>query len=332
MTENKGILVYAQLNREKELENVVFELANAGNELSKKLNDEPVQAVLITGLQDVSKLKETLKNNGFDKVYLIQNERLEKYSTDLYVKVFVDLVQEIKPSIVLFGATTQGRDLASAVSSRLNTGLTADCVKLDINEKGQLASTRPTFGGHLMATILCKTYPQMATVRPKVLKMTEAPIVKDTEFVEFNANIDNVVDRVELVEFIKRKEITGTRLDEAEIVVAGGKGVKTESGFNLLKKLAIVLGGSVAASRGAVEMGLADSSIQIGQTGKTIVPKIYIAVGISGAVQHLVGMNGSDKIIAINTDENAPIFNIADVGIVGDFNEILPELINRLKG
>lgn len=329
--ENKGILIYAEITREGNLAPVVLELANAATELSQKLENELISALVITKNGDIEHIKNELKNNGFDKVYIVQDDRLENYSTELYSKIAIDLVKEIKPSIMLIGATTQGRDIAPRISSTLNTGLTADCTGLDINEKGMLAATRPTFGGNLMATILCKNFPQMASVRPKVLKKAENPVVKNTEFITIQPDIDNVEKKTELVEFIKNAQTTGKRIDEAEIIVSGGRGMSAE-GFKMLEELATLLNGSVGASRAAVDAGWVDHSIQVGQTGKTVTPKIYIACGISGAVQHLVGMNSSDKILAINTDPKAPIFSIADVGIVGNAFEIVPELIKQLKG
>ncbi len=331
MEENKGILIYAEVTREGELAPVVLELANTAQDLAGKLGGVEVNALVITKLKEIENIKAELKNNGFDKVYIVQDERLQNYSTEYYSKISIDLIKEIKPQIVLIGATTQGRDLAPRISSSLNTGLTADCTSLDINEKGQLASTRPTFGGNLMATILCKNMPQMATVRPKVLKKAENPVVKDTQFVNVTPKIDEVTPKVELVELIKNVQSTEKRIDEAEVIVAGGKGLKSPEGFKMLEELADLLGGAVGASRSAVDAGWADHSIQIGQTGKTVMPKLYIACGISGAIQHTVGMNASDKIIAINKDPKAPIFQIADIGIVGDVYEIVPELINALK-
>lgn len=332
MEENKGILIYGELTREGQLVPVVLELAGAAQDLrSKCCEGTEIAALVITKTGDIENVKNELKNNGFDKVYVAQDDRLTDYSTELYSKVAIDLISQVKPAIVLLGATTQGRDLGPRLSSSLNTGLTADCTNLDINEKGQLAATRPTFGGNLMATILCKNFPQMATVRPKVLKKAENPIIKNTEFVSITVDIDNVVKKVELVEFIKNVQLTGKRIDEAEIIVAGGKGLKSLDGFKMLEELANLLGGAVGASRAAVDAGWADHSIQVGQTGKTVMPKIYIACGIAGAIQHTVGMNASDKIIAINKDAKAPIFNIADIGIVGDVYEIVPELIKMLK-
>ncbi len=326
MSEDKGILIYTEITRDGEVAPVVYELMNAAQDLSQKLGWVEVNALVITS---DFKFHDALK--GFDKVYFVQDSRLKDYSNDYYSKIAIDLIKEVRPEIVLIGATTQGRDLAPRISSSLNTGLTADCTKLDINEKGMLAATRPTFGGNLMATILCKNMPQMASVRPKVLKKADEPIVKDTQFIEMKPQIDDIEKKVEIVDFIKNIQSTGKRIDEAEIVVAGGKGMKSPEGFKLLTDLAEVLGGAVGASRAAVDAGWVDHSIQVGQTGKTVMPKLYIACAISGAIQHTVGMNAAEKIIAINKDSKAPIFQVADVGIVGDVFEILPEMIEMLK-
>lgn len=329
MEDNKGILIYAEITREGELAPVVLELANAAQDLAQKLGGVEVNALAITSQFSVD--KSLFTNNGFNKVFAVQDERLKDYSTEYYSKITIDVINKVKPAIVLIGATTQGRDIAPRISSALNTGLTADCTSLDINEKGMLAATRPTFGGNLMATILCKNMPQMASVRPKVLQAACSPVTKNTEFVDMKPQIDNVEKRVELVEFIPNKQVSGKRIDEAEIIVSGGKGLKSPEGFKMLEELADVLSGAVGASRAAVDAGWVDHSIQVGQTGKTVMPKLYIACGISGAIQHTVGMNASDKIIAINKDPKAPIFSIADVGIVGDVYEIVPELIKMLK-
>ena len=277
-----------------------------------------------TGLAE--NFKEAFINSGFDYVYIAENNRLTHYSTELYSKIAVDIINEVKPDIILIGATTQGRDLAPRISSSLHTGLTADCIGLDINEQGKLAATRPTFGGKLMATILCKTLPQMATVRPKVFKPAAENIIKDTKFIYIKPEIDNIEKKVDFIEFVKGLNTSINELDSANIIVAGGKGLKNEAGFELLKNFAESIGACVAASRGAVDMGLAPADIQIGQTGKTVTPKLYIACGISGAIQHIVGMQDSDKIIAINIDEKAPIFQHCDCGIVGDAFDILPKL------
>ncbi len=331
MTDKKetGILIYAQLTRDNYIHPVFFELLSKAQDLSKKLNNCEVNAVIFTTPNQIDSFKESFQNMGVDKVYYFENEVFKDYSTDYYSKLIVDLVGTIKPEILLIGATNQGRDLAPRVSGALNTGLTADCTELDINEKGQLAATRPTFGGQLMATILCKNYPQMATVRPNVLKITQPETPKNTEIISCPANIEYLKNRVELLNFCKTNNLGINELDSAEIIVAGGKGLKNEKGFELLKQFATSIGATIAATRGAVEMGLAPVSIQVGQTGKTVHPKVYIACAISGAIQHTVGMTGSDYIIAINNDETAPIFEIADCGIVGDVFEILPSFIAK---
>jgi len=324
---NSGILIYAQLTREGYIHTVFFELLNKARELSSKLGGVNVNAVIFTIPGQIDTFKEAFRNMGVDKVFYFEDERFKNYSTDFYSKLVVDLVNETKPEILLIGATNQGRDLAPRVSGALHTGLTADCTGLDINEKGQLAATRPTFGGQLMATILCKNYPQMATIRPNVFKVCPNDNYVETEFIKKAVNLEGMRERIKLVDFKKTIENTISELDSAEIIVAGGKGLKNEEGFKLLKKFADKIGASVAATRVAVEMGLAPTSVQIGQTGKTVSPKIYIACGISGAIQHTIGMENSEKIIAINNDETAPIFDIADVGIVGDFFEIIPEFL-----
>lgn len=324
---NSGILIYAQLTREEYIHTVFFELLDKAKDLSQKLGGVDVNAVLISRNGLINSFKEAFQNMGVNKVYYFEDDNLKNYSTEYYSKLIIDLVGVIKPEILLIGATNQGRDLAPRIAASLGTGLTADCIDLDINEKGQLAATRPTFGGQLMATILCKNYPQMATVRPNVFKVHSVDDRVETEFVSCPVNISYVKNSVEVLEFKKTVETLINDLDSAEIIVAGGKGLKNQKGFELLKRFAGSIGGTVAATRGAVEMGLAPASIQVGQTGKTVHPKIYIACGISGAVQHTVGMTGSEHIIAINNDENAPIFEIADTGIVGDFFEVVPEYL-----
>lgn len=327
--ENSGILIYAQLTREEYIHTVFFELVDKAKELAQKLGGVDVEAVLISRPNLINSFKESFQNMGLNKVYYFEAEELKEYSTEYYSKLMVDLVQNIKPEILLIGATNQGRDLAPRVASALGTGLTADCTGLDINEKGQLAATRPTFGGQLMATILCKNYPQMATVRPNVFKVNSVSDRKETEFISQPVNISGMKKHVQLLSFKKTVENIINDLDSAEIIVAGGKGLKNAKGFELLKDFANSIGGTIAATRGAVEMGLAPQSIQVGQTGKTVHPKVYIACAISGAIQHTVGMTGSDYIIAINNDETAPIFEIADCGIVGDVFEILPKFIKQ---
>ena len=325
--ENSGILIYAQLTRENYIHTVFFELLDKSKELAAKLGGVEINAVIFTTPNLINEFKESFQNMGLDKVYCFENDLFKNYSTEYYSKLIVNLVNDIKPEIFLIGATTQGRDLAPRISSALHTGLTADCTGLDINEKGLFAATRPTFGGELMATILCKTYPQMATVRPGVFRVNSVYDKKDTEFIFPQYSFEGLEDRVKILDFRNSVESIINELDSAEIIVAGGMGLKNEQGFALLKDFAKSIGATVGATRAAVEAGLAPSSIQIGQTGKTVRPKLYIACGISGAIQHIVGMENSEHIIAINNDKNAPIFEIADTGIVGDFFEIIPKYL-----
>jgi electron transfer flavoprotein alpha subunit len=324
--EYSGILLYAQLTNDNYIHTVFYELLDKAHELSQKLGGVEINAVIFTNSDNLEGFKESFRNMGVNKVFYF--EGLKNYSSIYYSKLLKELVNDIKPEILLIGATTQGRDLAPRVSSGLHTGLTADCINLDINEKGQLAATRPTFGGELMATILCKNYPQMATVRPNVFKVHSVNYNTETEFIKRDSSIiKDIKNPVEIKEFKKTVETLINDLDNAEIIVAGGMGLKNEKGFELLKQFADKIGGTIGATRPAVENGFAPHSVQIGQTGKTVRPKIYIACGISGSIQHTVGMENSDYIIAINNDTNAPIFNIADCGIVGDFFEIIPKYL-----
>lgn len=327
----KKILIYAEVTRENYIHTVFFELAHKAQELAQKLDDAEVCALLISKEGLASNYLEAFKNSGIDKIYALEDERFAEYYTEFFSKAAVDAVREIQPEIFLIGATNQGRDLAPRISTALHTGLTADCTGLDINEKGQLAATRPTFGGQLMATILCKNLPQMATIRPKVFKPASENIVKKTEIITMPVNLDGLEKRVELLEFKKAITKELNNLDSAEIIVAGGRGMKNAQGFLLLKEFADKLGGTVGATRLAVEMGLATHDMQVGQTGKTVTPKLYIACGISGAVQHTIGMADSERIIAINSDKNAPIFDIADYGYVGDVFEVVPQLVELLR-
>lgn len=328
---SKKILIFAEVTRENYIHTVFFELANKAQELAQKLDDAEVCALLISRSGLAKEYQEAFKNSGIDKIYVLEDERFAEYYTEFFSKAAVDAIREIQPEIFLIGATNQGRDLAPRISTALHTGLTADCTGLDINEKGQLAATRPTFGGQLMATILCKNLPQMATIRPKVFKPASENIVKKAEIITMPVNLDGLEKRVEILEFKKAIAQGLNDLDSAEIIVAGGRGMKNAQGFELLKKFADELGGTVGATRLAVEMGLATHDMQVGQTGKTVSPKLYIACGISGAVQHTIGMSASEKIIAINSDKNAPIFEIADYGYVGDVFEVVPQLVELLR-
>lgn len=328
---SKKILIFAEVTRENYIHTVFFELANKAQELAKKLDDAEVCALLISRSGLAKEYQEAFKNSGIDKIYALENERFAEYYTEFFSKAAVDAIREIQPEIFLIGATNQGRDLAPRISTALHTGLTADCTGLDINEKGQLAATRPTFGGQLMATILCKNLPQMATIRPKVFKPASENIVKKAKIITMPVNLDGLEKKVEILAFKKAIAQGLNDLDSAEIIVAGGRGMKNAQGFELLKKFADELGGTVGATRLAVEMGLATHDMQVGQTGKTVSPKLYIACGISGAVQHTIGMSASEKIVAINSDKNAPIFEIADYGYVGDVFEVVPQLVELLR-
>jgi len=325
--EYAGILIYAQMTRENYIHTVFFELVDKAKELSQKLGGAEINAVIFSPDEPADGFKQSFRSIGVDKVYSFVHREFKNYSTEYYSKLIADLVNKEKPEIFLIGATTQGRDLAPRISSKLGAGLTADCTALDINEKGQLTATRPTFGGELMAAILSRSYPQMATVRPGVFKVHLSNEVKETKFIKQEFCLSDIENHVKILEFKKTKASAINNLDNAEIIVAGGMGLKNEKGFELLKRFSNKIGGVTGATRSAVEMGLAPAAAQIGQTGKTVRPKIYIACGISGAVQHTVGMENSEYIIAINNDPNAPIFDIADTGIVGDFFEIIPKFL-----
>jgi len=331
MSEYKGIWVIAEHTEDNKIAGVTLELINAAKGLSAKLGGEEVAALLCAGSGDANGLVKQLSEAGAQKVYLVQNDALKQYSTEMYAKAACDAISEKKPSIVLIGATTQGRDLAPRISSRLNTGLTADCTGLDINEQGLLAATRPTFGGNLMATILCKvSRPQMATVRPKVLPKPETDMANSAQVETLNIDLNPADIKVKVLECLKACNC-GCKIEEAEIIVSGGRGLKNAEGFKLLEDLAQALGGAVGASRACVDAGWRGHCDQVGQTGKTVCPKVYIACGISGAIQHLAGMSSSDIIIAINKDPEAPIFKVATYGIVGDLFEVVPALTAAVK-
>src|SRR5574344_445546 len=326
-----GILIYAQVTKSNYVHPIFFEFFAKAQTLAAKLDNANVMALLITKTGNSENFKEGFEKFGIDTVYVIEDDIYENYITEPYANAALEVIKKINPAIILVGATTEGRDLAPRLASNLHAGLTADCIELDINEKGQLAATRPTFGGQLMATILSKSNIQMATVRENVFKPMEHDTPKQTEYIYDKAEIYGLYERVKILNFAKGIEKERNKLLDAKIIVSGGKGMKTAKGFELLKEFADTLGAEVGASRGATDIGIAPKNMQIGQTGITVSPKIYIACGISGAIQHIVGMENSDKIFAINIDENAPIFEHADYGIVGDVFEILPKLIDELK-
>ena len=324
------ILIWAEITHAKFIHPVTFELASKAIELSCKKNNIPVSALIFLESELTEDYKEVFCLNGFDKVYYVSCDKFNRYKSDIYAKAAIEAVKLISPEIMLTGATCQGRDLAPRISTALHTGLTADCTSLDINEEGKLAATRPTFGGQLMATILSKNSPQMATVRANIFKPLENTVRKNTEFIKLDIDTSNLVSAIDITDFKKKISSSVNEINSAEIIVAGGRGMQSKEGFELLKQLAKKLGGVVGASRLAVEMGLADAQCQIGQTGKTVSPKLYIACGISGALQHTVGIANSTKIVAINSDKDAEIFKIANYGFVGDAFEVIPKLIETL--
>lgn len=326
-SEYKGVYVFVQ-QVDGVIAPVSFELIGKGRELAKQLNTS-VCAVLCG--HNVAELADELGEYGADTVVLIDDPALETYMTESYTHAMHSAIEFFKPEIVLYGATTIGRDLAPRVSARVHTGLTADCTKLEIEqETGRLLMTRPAFGGNLMATIVCPEFrPQMATVRPGVMQKAEREEGRRARVVPFGVRFERNDRYIEVLDVIKKFN-ESEDISEADILVAGGRGMGSKENFDMLRELADALGGRVAASRAAVDAGWADKEIQVGQTGKTVRPKLYIAVGISGAIQHIAGMEESDIIVAVNRDETAPIFNVADYGVVGDLNKVIPMLTKKI--
>ena len=324
----KGILVFAE-QRDGVIQTVGLELIGKAKELAGVLN-VPVTAALIG--YNVAGLAKTLVEYGADKVVVVDQARLEVYDTEAYTQVFKAIIDAKKPEIVLFGATTLGRDLAPRVSSRMATGLTADCTKLEISEETKgLEMTRPAFGGNLMATIICPDHrPQMSTVRPGVMQKLAREEGRQGEIENFHVSLDTSKMRVKVLQVVKE---TANKVDisEAKILVSGGRGIGSAENFAALEAVAKQIGATVSASRAAVDAGYIEHDRQVGQTGKTVRPDIYFACGISGAIQHVACMEESEYIVAINKDKDAPIFGIADLGIVGDANKIAPLLAEELK-
>lgn len=323
----KGVWVFGE-QKNGTSSNVALELLGEGRKLADQLNVQLSVVLLGDNIQQTAK---DLIPYGADNVYAVDHPALKNYNDESYTDIFVPLIEQYKPEIILMGATTYGRSLAPRIASRINTGLTADCTGLEIDpEKNILLQTRPAFGGNLMATIICPDHrPQMATVRPKVMKALEPD----------NSRVGKVINPdVMIPENLKVKvlEVVSTlcemvNLTEADIIVSGGRGIGNPKNFAIIEELAKVLGGAVGASRATVDAGWIDYSHQVGQTGKTVGPKVYIACGISGAIQHLAGMSSSDTIIAINKNPDAPIFRVATLGIVGDVLEVVPALIKEFK-
>jgi electron transfer flavoprotein alpha subunit len=320
-----GVLVFGE-QRRGVISPVVFELVGKGRELADKLGERLECVVLGENMKTQS---EDLATYGVDRIYLFDSPLLADFRDDPYTQFLSALVKEVKPSIFLIGATSIGRSLAPRLAIRLQTGLTADCTGLDIDSDGNLLQTRPAFGGNVMATILCTNHrPQMATVRYKVMKRAEKQPERLGEIFIKNVT-DAAIDRTRILSVSTESE--DVNLTEAQIIVSGGKGLGNPEGFKLIQELADALGGAVGASRLVVDEGWIPFKHQVGLSGKTVRPVLYIACGISGAVQHLAGMQTSDVIVAINKDPSAPIFKIADYGIVGDLYEIIPEIIRVVK-
>jgi electron transfer flavoprotein alpha subunit len=322
----RGVMIFAE-QRHGKISPVVYELIGKGAELAEKLG-EPLKAVFLGN--EMREEAEELIRYGVEEVYLYQDPKLEVFKDDPYNQIISDLVQEVKPSIILMGATSIGRSLAPRISAILGTGLTADCTGLEIDKDGNLIQIRPAFGGNVMAKILCtNNRPQMATVRYKVMKKAELKPSSKGNVKEMVFDIGNIINRTEVIDF--KKMDSRISIVEADIIVSGGKGLGRPEGFESLRELASLLGGAIGASRSAVDEGWIDYSHQVGLSGRTVRPKIYIACGISGSVQHLAGMQTSEIIIAINNDPNASIFKVATYGIVGDLYGVIPELIKKIK-
>jgi len=333
----RGVWVFAE-QRDGDIASVSFELLGIGKKISRDLG-VTLSAILLG--HDVFRKASELIGYGADEVYVVDDLILKDFQDDVYSQVLSHLISEKKPEIVLAGATSIGRSFIPKVASFLHTGLTADCTELSIDkEKRLLVQTRPAFGGNIMATIICPDHrPQMATVRPKVMKMnepmhpygaTQCGTGVSAKIVPIDIKKMHITSRTNVLNFVEEVEET-INLAEADIIVAGGRGMREAKNFKLLEDLAKAINGALAASRAAVDSGWISYSHQVGQTGRTVSPKLYIACGISGAVQHLAGMQSSDIIVAINSDPHAPIFKIATYGLVGDLFEIVPLLTKELK-
>ncbi len=339
LEEYKGVYVYAQ-QVDGTLSGIAFELLGKAKDLASDLKTD-VTAVLIGS--DVKGLADELAAYGADKVIVVDDPELKDYRTEPYTHALASVINEYKPEIMLVGATAIGRDLGPRVSARVATGLTADCTQLEIGDfplnpmpgkeqkHNQLLMTRPAFGGNTIATIACPdNRPQMATVRPGVMQKIDKIDGAKAEVIEYNPGFTPDNKYVEIVDIVKSVSETVDIMD-AKILVSGGRGVGSPENFKLLEDLAEAIGGEVSCSRAVVDNGWKPKDLQVGQTGKTVRPQVYFAIGISGAIQHVAGMEESDLIIAINKDETAPIFEVADYGIVGDLNKILPQLTEQIK-
>ena len=324
---SSGVFVFVE-QRDNEIQKVGLELLGKASELAQSLNQDVV--AMLFG-SDIKGKTENLIQHGANKVILVEDEALKEYVTEPYAKAVFHVINKFEPEIVLFGATSIGRDLAPRLAARIHTGLTADCTGLDIEEEtNNLMMTRPAFGGNLMATIACENHrPQMATVRPGVMQALEKIEDAKGEVIEEKVDFSDLKNGVKILDITKseakRKDIT-----EANILVSGGLGIGGPEGFDTLQLLAEQLEAELSSSRASVDSGWIEKDRQVGQTGKTVRPEVYFALGISGAIQHIAGMEDSDLIIAVNSNEAAPIFDVADVGVVGDLNAIVPKLADLI--
>lgn len=329
----KGVFIVAECRERDgviEPRKHVLELIHKGRELADKLG-EPLKVMMI-GTDAVPMNTDVLFEHGADAVIRYRNKLLEHYATDSYTTVLSAIVAARKPSIILLGATPDGRDLAPRLAARLRVGLTADCTGLDIDDHGQLVQTRPAFGGNIMASILSPyTRPQMSTVRPNVFPVLAPRIGRRGPVEDADVMLAKGVIRTKVLEVEALKAAGDEGIENAKIIVSAGQGLQTRENMKLVVALAEALGGKVAGSRPLVELGWIPHTIQVGQSGTTVSPDLYVAVGISGAVQHIVGMSSARRIIAINADPEAPIFRVADLGIVGDALQVLPKLIRDVK-
>ena len=328
ISEYSGVWVFIE-QRDGHIANVALELISEGRKLADELGTHVAGVILGEGVEELSK---TCFAYGADKVYLVDGAVFKDYRTDSYTDAIVDLIKEYKPEILLFGATNNGRDFAARIAVRIDTGLTADCTELAIDpETKLLMQTRPAFGGNIMATILCpNSRPQMSTVRPKVMKKAEPNFDRTGEIIRYDSPVKEEDVATKILEIVEHAVKT-LNLSEADIIVSGGRGIGGPEHYPLIEGLAEVLGGAAGASRAAVDAGWVPHYRQVGQTGKTVAPKLYVACGISGAIQHLAGMQTSDIIVAINKDPEAPIFKVATFGIVGDVHKVVPVLTKKFK-
>ena len=339
LAEYKGVFVFAQ-QVDNKISGIAFELIGKGKDLAKDLNTE-VTAVLVGS--GVKELADQLAEYGADRVIVVDDPELKEYRTEPYTHALASVVEKYKPEIFLIGATAIGRDLGPRVCARIHTGLTADCTQLDIGDfplnpmpgreqkHNQLLMTRPAFGGNTIATIACPEFrPQMATVRPGVMQKLPREAGRKAVVEEFNPGFTPNDKYVEILDIVKAVTDTVDIMD-AKILVSGGRGMGGPENFKILEELAEAIGGTVSCSRAVVDAGWKPKDLQVGQTGKTVRPNVYFAIGISGAIQHVAGMEESDIIVAINKDESAPIFDVADYGVVGDLNKIVPLLTEKIK-